>query len=194
MAHIDAGKTTTTERILFYNRDYVQDGEGTKAPPSWTGWRGAGAASPSLRGDDLSGRSPHQHHRHARPRRFHGGSGASLRVLDGAVAVFDSVAGVERSRKRSGARPKVSRPAHLFSTRWTHRRGLQADLRIRSFPSSSQSGRDPAPHRLEDKFLGVVDLIKMKAITYKTRRWAPTHRRRHPKTCSRRRSTTGAVD
>ena len=44
----------------------------------------------------------------------------SLRVLDGAVAVFDAVSGVEPSRRRSGARPtSTGSPGSASSTRWT---------------------------------------------------------------------------
>ena len=98
MAHIDAGKTTTTERILFYTGITYKIGEVHEAPPRWTGWsRSRSAAS----------RSPP-------PRRPATGTTTqiniidtpghvdftveverSLRVLDGAVAVFDGVAGVE---------------------------------------------------------------------------------------------------
>ena len=104
MAHIDAGKTTTTERILYYTGKSYKIGEVHEAPPPWTGWsRSRSAASPSRPRDDLllarrrwqGPRAPHQHHRHAGPRRLHHRVERSLRVLDGAVACFDGVAGVE---------------------------------------------------------------------------------------------------
>ena len=77
----------------------------TTAPPSWTGWsRSRSAASPSPSAattcfwkgmDEQLPRAPHQHHRHARPRRLHHRGGALLRVLDGAVRVFCAVGGVQ---------------------------------------------------------------------------------------------------
>ena len=104
-AHIDAGKTTTTERILYYTGvnhkiGEVHDGAATMdwmeqeqergititSAATTCFWKGMEAQLP---------RAPHQHHRHARPRRLHDRGRAQLRVLDGAVMVFDSVGGVQ---------------------------------------------------------------------------------------------------
>ena len=98
MAHIDAGKTTTTERILYYTGKSTRLVKCTKVQQPWTGW--SKSKSVGLR---LRRRLP----------RVFGMTTVltllippdtltftieverSLRVLDGAVTVFDSVAGVE---------------------------------------------------------------------------------------------------
>ena len=99
MAHIDAGKTTTTERILFYTgMSTTRSARFTTAPPPWTGWsRSRSAASRSRRPRSTCTWKGHTINIIDTPGHvdFTVEVERSLRVLDGAVAVFDGVAGVE---------------------------------------------------------------------------------------------------
>jgi elongation factor G len=98
MAHIDAGKTTTTERILFYTGINYKIGETHDGAPPWTGWsRSRSAASRSRLPRPPASGTTHQINIIDTPGHvdFTVEVERSLRVLDGAVAVFDGVAGVE---------------------------------------------------------------------------------------------------
>jgi len=124
MAHIDAGKTTTTERILYYTgRSYkigeVHDGTATMDWMEQEQERGitiTSAATTCFWNDyriniiDTPGHVD-----------FTIEVERSLRVLDGAVTVFDSVAGVEpQSETVCGARrTNTASRASASSTRWT---------------------------------------------------------------------------
>ena len=79
MAHIDAGKTTTTERILFYTGVNYKIGE-THDGASTTDWmeqeKERGITITSAAVTCFWNNNPDQHHRHPRPRRLHGRGGA----------------------------------------------------------------------------------------------------------------------
>ena len=123
MAHIDAGKTTTTERILYYTgRNYkigeVHDGAATM---DWM-------AQEQERGITITSAATHCIWRDHRINiidtpghvDFTMEVERSLRVLDGAVAVFDGVAGWSPRPKPCGARPIATAfPGCASSTRWT---------------------------------------------------------------------------
>jgi len=109
-------------------------------------------------------RAPHQHHRHPGHVDFTIEVERSMRVLDGACMVYDAVAGCNRSRRPSGARRTSTVPRLAFITRWTGRRGLLQVLwhiktRLKGNPVPIQ-----IPIGAEEKFEGVIDLVRMKAI------------------------------
>ncbi len=185
MAHIDAGKTTTTERILYYTGRTYKIGEVTRAPRRWTGWsRSRSAASRSRRlppppsGPTIASTSS------TRPATWTSRSEVerSLRVLDGAIALFDSVAGVEpQSETVWRQADKYSVPRIAYITRWTasgrtstraSRRWSTAWARTRC-RSSCRSG----PRATS---LGIIDLVAMEADHLPGRPGQGRHPRRDP--------------
>ena len=176
MAHIDAGKTTTTERILFYTGVSHKIGEvheGT-ATMDWMEqeqergititsaattcfWKREGAEY-RINIIDTPGHVD-----------FTMEVERSLRVLDGAVAVFDGVAGVEpQSETVWRQADKYGVPRICFINK-LDRAGASFQ---RSFDSIiTRLGANPVaiqiPIGLEDQFKGVVDLILMKALLWK---------------------------
>ena len=103
MAHIDAGKTTTTERILYYTGKSHKIGE-----VRWSRNNGLDGARTRKRYTNhllqlhVFGETIELTYRYTRSRWFYNRSWKILKVLDGAVAVFDGVAGVEPHRKLFG--------------------------------------------------------------------------------------------
>jgi elongation factor G len=171
MAHIDAGKTTTTERILFYTGKTHRIGEvheGT-ATMDWMeqeqerGITITSAATTCTWRDiriniiDTPGHVD-----------FTAEVERSLRVLDGAVAVFDAVHGVQpQSEKVWRQADKYGVPRICFINKIDK---MGADFehaidtirkRLNAKPIAIQ-----IPIGQEDKFKGVVDLIEMKSITW----------------------------
>jgi elongation factor G len=172
MAHIDAGKTTTTERILFYTGITYKIGEvheGT-AVMDWMeqeqerGITITSAATTCFWRDhriniiDTPGHVD-----------FTAEVERSLRVLDGAVAVFDSVAGVEPQSETVWRQADKYRVPRICFVNKMDRIG--ADFKRTFDQIISKLEANPVAIQLpigsEDKFVGVVDLIQMKSITYK---------------------------
>jgi elongation factor G len=172
MAHIDAGKTTTTERILFYTGITYKIGEvheGT-AVMDWMeqeqerGITITSAATTCFWRDhriniiDTPGHVD-----------FTAEVERSLRVLDGAVAVFDSVAGVEPQSETVWRQADKYRVPRICFVNKMDRIG--ADFRRTFDQIISKLEANPVaiqiPIGSEDRFLGVVDIIQMKSITYK---------------------------
>src|SRR5262245_17006405 len=172
MAHIDAGKTTTTERVLFYTGITYKIGEvheGT-AVMDWMeqeqerGITITSAATTCFWRDhriniiDTPGHVD-----------FTAEVERSLRVLDGAVAVFDSVAGVEPQSETVWRQADKYRVPRICFVNKMDRIG--ADFKRTFEQIITKLEANPVAIQLpigsEDKFIGVVDLIQMKSITYK---------------------------
>jgi elongation factor G len=178
MAHIDAGKTTTTERILFYTGVSHKLGEvhdGT-AVMDWMEqeqergititsaattcfWKGMDASYPEHRINiiDTPGHVD-----------FTIEVERSLRVLDGACTVFCAVGGVQPQTETVWRQANKYRVPRLAFVNKMDRIGAnfsrvydQIKARLKANPVPIQ-----LPIGAEDKFAGVIDLVKMKAIVW----------------------------
>ncbi len=172
MAHIDAGKTTTTERILFYTGITYKIGEvheGT-AVMDWMEQeqeRGititSAATTCSWRDQRINIIDTPGHVD------FTAEVERSLRVLDGAVCVFDSVAGVEPQSETVWRQADKYRVPRICFVNKMDRIGANFLRTCEQIVSKLQA--NPVVIQLpigsEDKFAGVVDLIAMKAIRWK---------------------------
>ena len=171
MAHIDAGKTTTTERILFYTgKNYkigeVHDGAATMDWMVQEQERGititSAATTCSWLGHEINIIDTPGHVD------FTIEVERALRVLDGAVGVFDGVAGVEpQSETVWGQADKYNVPRIAFVNKMDR---MGADFfncveEIRT-KLDKHAVAVQYPIVAEDEFIGVIDLIKMRAIYF----------------------------
>lgn len=171
MAHIDAGKTTTTERVLYYTGKTHKIGEVHEgaATMDWMeqererGITITSAATTCFWKDhriniiDTPGHVD-----------FTIEVERSLRVLDGAVAVFDSVNGVEpQSETVWRQATKYNVPRIVFLNKMDR---IGADFWMSVDTIEDKLGANPLPIQIpigaEDKFLGIVDLVTMKATIW----------------------------
>ncbi|MFJ8910388.1 elongation factor G [Amycolatopsis sp. NPDC102389] len=172
MAHIDAGKTTTTERILFYTGiNYkigeVHDGAATMDWMEEEQKRGitiTSAATTTFWAD-------HQINIIDTPGHvdFTVEVERSLRVLDGAVAVFDGKEGVEpQSEQVWRQADKYEVPRICFVNKMDK---LGADFYFTVRTIEERLGARPLviqlPIGAENEFEGVIDLVRMKALTWR---------------------------
>ena len=172
MAHIDAGKTTTTERILYYTGINRKVGE-THEGASTTDWmeqekeRGITITSAAVtcfwEGNQINIIDTPGHVD------FTVEVERSLRVLDGAVAVFDGKEGVEpQSEQVWRQAAKYDVPRICFVNKMDK---LGADFYFTVQTIIDRLGAKPLvlqlPIGAEDDFDGVVDLVEMKAITWR---------------------------
>ncbi len=172
MAHIDAGKTTTTERILYYTGVNYKIGEVHEgaATMDWMeqeqerGITITSAATTCMWRDhriniiDTPGHVD-----------FTAEVERSLRVLDGAVAVFDAVSGVEPQSETVWRQADKYRVPRICFVNKMDRVG--ADFRATLEQIERKLQANPVAIQLpigsEEHFAGVVDLIGMRAIRYK---------------------------
>ncbi len=171
MAHIDAGKTTTTERILYYTGRTYQMGEVHEgaAVMDWMEQeqeRGITITSAATTAQWLG----HTINIIDTPGHvdFTVEVERSLRVLDGAVAVFDAVSGVEpQSETVWRQADKYGVPRVVFINKMDR---IGADFFGSVDSIVERLGGNPVivqiPIGAEDKFRGVVDLVEMKAIVW----------------------------
>lgn len=171
IAHIDAGKTTTTERILFFCGRIHRVGEVHEgnAQMDWMAQereRGitivAAATSASWNDYQINIIDTPGHVD------FTAEVERSLRVLDGGVVVFDAVNGVEPQSEtvwRQADRYSVPRVAFINKM---DRRGADFSMSVESV--RERLGANPVPIQIpigaEDEFRGVVDLVEMQAVTW----------------------------
>ena len=175
MAHIDAGKTTSTERILFYTGVTYKIGEvdeGT-ATMDWmeqerergititsaattASWKRFGQ-SYLINIIDTPGHVD-----------FTVEVERSLRVLDGCVAIFDAVAGVQPQSETVWRQADKYRVPRIAFVNKMDRVGADFDHCIRSM--RQRLGAHPVPLQFpigkEDNFVGVIDFIEQKAIIW----------------------------
>ena len=172
MAHIDAGKTTTTERILFYTGiNYkigeVHDGAATMDWMEQEQERGititSAATTCTWREHRINIIDTPGHVD------FTVEVERSLRVLDGAIAVFDSVAGVEPQSEtvwRQADKYRVPRIAYINKM---DRIGADFGRGVQTM--IDRLGAHPVPIQLpigaEADFRGIIDLVANTAIIYK---------------------------
>ena len=178
MAHIDAGKTTTTERILFYTgvshkMGEVHDGAAVMdwmvqeqergititSAATTAFWRGMDQQFPEFRINiiDTPGHVD-----------FTIEVERSLRVLDGAVAVFCSVGGVEPQSETVWRQANHYGVPRLAFVNKMDRTGADFFRVVRQI--RERLGGNPVPLQIpigaEDSFSGVVDLVRMRAIAW----------------------------
>ncbi|TAK12319.1 MAG: elongation factor G [Acidobacteria bacterium] len=171
-AHIDAGKTTTTERILFYTGITYKIGEvheGT-AVMDWM-------EQEQERGITITSAATTCSWRDIRINiidtpghvDFTAEVERSLRVLDGAVAVFDSVAGVEPQSETVWRQADKYRVPRICFVNKMDRIGANFIRTYEQIESKLQANPVALhlPIGIEENYLGVVDLIKMKAIVWR---------------------------
>jgi elongation factor G len=168
MAHIDAGKTTVTERILYYTGKTYKMGEvheGTAVMDYLEEEQRRGITI--VRRHETRGETQISS-RYAQHIDFTAEVERSLRVLDGAVAVFDGSEGVQAQSEtvwRQGQ--KYGLPCLCFINKMD-KTGADFEMSLQSIYEKLLANAVPVeiPIGAEDSFAGIIDLIAMKAVFY----------------------------
>jgi elongation factor G len=175
MAHIDAGKTTCTERILFYTGVTYKIGEvhdGTATMDWMEQERERGITITSAATTAFWDRFGRKHRVNIIDTPGHVDFTVeverSLRVLDGAVAVFDAVAGVQPQTETVWRQADKYRVPRIAFVNKMDRIGADFDHCIRSMRQRLSAHPVPLQFPLgkEDSFIGVIDFIEQKAIVW----------------------------
>lgn len=181
IAHIDAGKTTTTERVLFYTGvshkiGEVHDGETTTDWMEQERERGITITSAAVTcfwtpTYDLNNKAlKHRFNIIDTPGHidFTVEVKRSLRVLDGAVVVFDGVAGVEPQSETNWRYADEANVPRICFINKLDRTGASFERSYQTILDrlSKRAVRVQIPIGLEDQHEGVVDLLKMKAYYF----------------------------
>jgi len=171
MAHIDAGKTTTTERILYYTGRTYKIGEVDEGSTEMD-WM----EQEKERGITITAATTtcfwkdHRINIIDTPGHvdFTIEVERSLRVLDGAIAIFDAVNGVEPQSETVWRQADRYRVPRICFINKMDRVGADFYMSVRSI--AERLGARPVPIQLpygrEEKFKGVIDLIEMRAIVW----------------------------
>ena len=171
MAHIDAGKTTTTERVLYYTGKIHKIGE-THEGASQMDWmeqeqeRGititSAATTAQWKGHRINIIDTPGHVD------FTVEVERSLRVLDGAVAVLDAQSGVEPQTETAWRQATTYGVPRIVFANKMDKIGADFLYSVRTIHERLQANAHPIqlPIGAEDNFTGIIDLIKMKAEIY----------------------------
>ena len=171
MAHIDAGKTTTTERVLYYTGKIHKSGE-THEGASQMDWmeqeqeRGititSAATTAQWKGHRINIIDTPGHVD------FTVEVERSLRVLDGAVAVLDAQSGVEPQTETVWRQATTYGVPRIVFANKMDKIGADFLYSVRTIHERLQANAHPIqlPIGAEDNFTGIIDLIKMKAEIY----------------------------
>lgn len=172
IAHIDAGKTTTTERILFYTGRTHRMGEVDEGT-AVTDWM----PQEKERGISITAAAvtcywrQHQINIVDTPGHidFTAEVQRSLRILDGGVVIFDAVNGVEPQSETVWRQADLYRVPRICFVNKMDRVGANFWRVIEMIKDRLKANPVPiqVPLGIEDSFKGVIDLIELKAIIYK---------------------------